>query len=133
MPQRKLITILWTEARFTYNVLISPNSKFLAIGNYEMGGNNSKIIVWRLSDNTKVLETSLGTDWGFSPDGSIFVAGSSHYDTAPEDGEYRFWRTDNWTELGTLKTPTGDAMTFSPDGRLFIIGGDIIVFYGIKP
>jgi WD40 repeat protein len=126
MPQRKLITILRPEASEIYSVLFSPDSKFLAV-------RGSKIIVWRLSDNTKVLETSLGTDYGFSPDGSIFVAGSSHTIYPPEDGEYRFWRTDNWTELGTLKTPTGDAMTFSPDGRLFIIGGDIIVFYGIKP
>jgi WD40 repeat protein len=136
MPQRKLITILWTEARFIDHVLFSPDGKFLTTTTSEMHGNNPKFIVWRLSDNSKFLETnwiSWGKDYGFSPDGSIFVAGSYHGVDAPEDGEYHFWRTDSWTELGTLRTPTGDAMTFSPDGRFFIIGGDIIVFYGIKP
>jgi WD40 repeat protein len=99
----------------------SPDGKYLiSIGQ-----------IWRLSDNSIVSIPWVGPDLIFSPDGSMVVSYTPFFDVYNK-GEYVFWRTSDWAEIGRM-TGQGEAFTFSPDGKFFVIGGDQIIFFGIVP
>jgi len=113
----------------------SQDGKYIAISYWD--NPRIKVTVWDLSNNATVLET-IGDQFTFSPDSSMFVVKKSclegcYYWERIRGGDYTFWRTENWIELGTITAPTVGSVSFSPDGRFFVVGGDIVIFYGIKP
>jgi serine/threonine protein kinase/WD40 repeat protein/tetratricopeptide (TPR) repeat protein len=89
-------------------VSLSPDGRWLATGNHQVGG----VTIWSLPDGVKEFKLSIeGNGNGyFSPDGKWLVSKSQ--------GSTRIWEVGTWREVGKVE---GSFHGFSPDGRLAIL------------
>ncbi|MCG2784101.1 MAG: WD40 repeat domain-containing protein [Anaerolineae bacterium] len=116
----------------------SPDGKYIISGTTDT---NNSFQVWKFLPETPpggVLEKRLpmdgqiftGTDVKFSPDGSIFVTGTSN-------NYFMIWRTSNFSRILPMSDAHQDTITsidFSPDGKLIITGSKDMTLriWGIK-
>ncbi len=116
----------------------SPDGKYIISGTTDT---NNSFQVWKFLPETPqggALEKRLpmdgeiftGTDVKFSPDGSIFVTGTSN-------NYFMIWRTSNFSRILPMSDAHQDTITsidFSPDGKLIITGSKDMTLriWGIK-
>ncbi len=86
---------------------ISPDGRWLATGNQEVGG----VTIWSLPDGARVVRLPFEGQGkpAFSPDGKWLVTSSE---------PSRLWEVGRWREVRQFR---GSPLTFSPDGRLMFV------------
>jgi WD40 repeat protein len=110
------------------HVLLSPDGKTLAVGNYR------SVLLWQVSDwtllNTISPHPSDASDrtfaavaFDFSPDGVSLATRSSTY---PTGGQVDLWRTVDGAHIKTVVTQAGegDYMVLTTDGKTVVTESD---------